>query len=72
MQNKIEKWQKKMTKLLKDCPEGHWLFAANGGLYLMRFDDSGNKIILPNGSMDQDAIVGSIMKTKTEIDGGDW
>ena len=66
-----ELWTDRMRKLLKQCPEGHWLFSADGGLYLMRFGEDGKRRETGSGGMDQDAIVGSIMQGP-EIDGGDW
>jgi len=66
-----KQWLIEMQKLMNRCPAGHWLFAADGGLYLMHCDSEGKQIVNPDGGMSQDAIVGQRL-TGPVVDGGDW
>lgn len=63
-------WLRTAQRIFLQCPEGCWLFAADGHLYLMQYGEDGRRRLLQNGSMDAEAIVGKL--TGPEIDGGDW
>jgi len=67
----IDKWLLRMQECLNDCPNGHWLFAADGGLYLMKYNSDGARMLIEGGAMDPNAVVGKKL-TGPEIDGGDW
>lgn len=65
---------KSIQRTVDKMPNGYWLFAASGTLWLMRPDKDGNRAIVPvngssGGQMDQNYCVGEI---KCSCDGGDW
>jgi hypothetical protein len=67
----INTWMDRMDKLLKSCPPGYWLFAAGGGLHVMKYDSGGKVMTDKFGCMDPKAIVGNKL-TGVYVDGGDW
>lgn len=71
----IKRWIKRAKRLMADCPEGHWLFVANGNLHVVELKPDGSRFVLRDGGMDTTKSVGVIagrgMKGPS-VDGGDW
>lgn len=65
-----DKWLKRLQQVMDDAPEGIWLYAASGTLYVMSLGPDGDRLLTPEGDMDQSAILASIRTP--QIDGGDW
>lgn len=61
---------KALRKLEKSWPDHLWLFAASGTLCLMENGDDGERMVLPGGGYDPDAMVARY--PGVENDGGDW
>lgn len=63
-------WIKQLLDLIAiNWPDGYWLFAANGTLYLMRsYQD--NRAMTPIGGYDPEYIADAI--EGIPCDGGDW
>lgn len=60
---------KALKNLEKVWPKSLWLFSAGGPLNVLKTDPNGRRYLLPNGGMDQEAVVG---RFKIPNDGGDW
>ena len=65
-----EKWAERLQRVMDAAPEGIWLYAASGTLYVMALDIDGSRMLTPEGSMDHEAIITTVRTP--EIDGGDW
>lgn len=48
----ITAWTKRLDALLKECPPGHWLFAANGHLVILRYQRGRERTLTRDGGMD--------------------
>ena len=60
---------RRLQKLAEDWPETLWLFAANGTLNVMRYDESGEQVMTGEGCVDSEHIVEAI---DIPCDGGGW
>jgi hypothetical protein len=61
-----------LNRLEKGMPPDLWIFAADGGLWLMRCDENGERAYVPgwnSGGVDPAYIVESY---RVPSDGGDW
>ncbi len=58
-----------LKRVAKIWPDSLWLFSASGNLCVMRTDEDGNSVHLPNFGIDPDFIVDQI---DIKNDGGDW
>lgn len=58
-----------LKRLAKKWPKTLWLFAAPGGLHVMRRGDDGDHVRRKNDSIDPEYILESI---DIPNDGGDW
>lgn len=70
-----EQKEKQLVRALKRLEKmwdnkTHWIFSANGSLWLMRKDENGKRVVASNGGMDSRYCVQSF--NKIENDGGDW
>lgn len=71
----IEAWIKKAKRLMAQCQEGYWLFAASNSLHVMKSRSDGSRGVMENGGMDPSCDVATIAGGSLpgpEVDGGDW
>ena len=60
-----------LKKLENTMDDGMWLWAADGGIYLMRCKDKkGTHAMTPNGGVDPDYVIHWFLRI--DADGGDW
>lgn len=60
-----------LKRLGQKWPKSLWIYSGDGGAYILKTLPNGEHAVLPDGSMDQSYIVGSIPH-KIPIDGGTW
>lgn len=58
-----------LQRLAKTWPKSLWLFSASGGLCVMRADEDGRPVMLPNDGVDPDYVLSTV---DIPNDGGDW
>jgi hypothetical protein len=73
MPNDINADEKKaiaaLKRVAKIWPKTLWLFSASGSLHVMKTDENGERVHLPDDGMDPDFVVDTI---NISNDGGDW
>lgn len=58
-----------LKSLAKKWPDSLWLYAADGGLWVMKKDGYGRHAINASGGVDPDYAIEIV---RLEADGGDW
>ena len=59
-----------LKKLNENWNDKYWVFAADGELHLMKYNEARERIVESHGGMSQKAILHSY--PKITADGGDW
>jgi len=58
-----------LKRVAKIWPKSLWIFAGNGGLYVMRNGEDGKRAVTGNGNVDPDYWIDNV---NINADGGDW
>ena len=67
---RVQRFVRRLERVLLDAPAGIWLFAECNHLHVMRYGSDGNRVL--NGtSMDSRAVLHTCKKN-IEVDGGAW
>lgn len=59
-----------LKRLAKTWPKSLWLFAGDGGLSVMRYENGKYRAVLPGGGMNPAYLVERI--SSIDAEGGDW